>query len=337
MTNYWKRCRSLVPWACRLISSRILALACALTFVTLTSAPSAAQSWLDNFESYPLGSFPSANWTPSGNNGTSIVNSTSTSPTQSVQMFGVVGGCWAALMHRPLSVSPPYTIQLYARNGNETINGCHAIRASVQLNSGPSWTYPGRLLGTFGSNGDFLTNWPTVTTGPAYPLLNWVKVQITYELPDSKHVRMRYWINGKYYRTVTTTQSSSETQFSWLALESGEGTSWFDDVSVTSGLPTLTTTILTSTPNPSNLGQAVTFTAKVTSKSGTPPDGETLYFMKGNKVLGTGTLSAGTATFTTSAFKTGTTTIKAVYLSDSTFPNNGFAGSNSNTVTQVVQ
>jgi uncharacterized repeat protein (TIGR03803 family) len=94
---------------------------------------------------------------------------------------------------------------------------------------------------------------------------------------------------------------------------------------------TTTTTTLTSSPNPSTYGQAVTFTAVVTSKSGVPPDGETVSFMKGKTVLGTGTLSGGTAKFTTSALPAGSNSITAVYAGDS-----NFAASTSKAVKQVV-
>jgi probable HAF family extracellular repeat protein len=92
-----------------------------------------------------------------------------------------------------------------------------------------------------------------------------------------------------------------------------------------------TQTVLTSSPNPSTQGQAVTFTAVVTSYLGVPPDGETVSFMKGTTVLGTGSLNHGAASFTTSTLKVGTTYIKAVYGGDASF-----LGSKSNTVQQVV-
>jgi hypothetical protein len=76
----------------------------------------------------------------------------------------------------------------------------------------------------------------------------------------------------------------------------------------------------------------VVFTATVTSVIGAPPDGETVSFIKGLTVLGTGTLSAGTASFTTSTLKVGTTTVKAVYGGDSNFDI-----STSKAVKQVVQ
>jgi Bacterial Ig-like domain (group 3) len=93
--------------------------------------------------------------------------------------------------------------------------------------------------------------------------------------------------------------------------------------------PPSTKNKLTSSPNPSKYGQAVSFTAVVTPA---PPDGETISFMKGKTVLGTGTLSGGSANFTTSTLKVGTTSVMAVYDGDS-----NFAGSKSNTVKQVVQ
>jgi hypothetical protein len=92
-----------------------------------------------------------------------------------------------------------------------------------------------------------------------------------------------------------------------------------------------TTTTLSSSPNPSTYGQAVTFTAVVASSVGPPPDGETVTFKKGTTVLGTRTLSSGSASFKTSALKVGTNSIAAVYGGDS-----NFGGSTSKAVSQVV-
>jgi hypothetical protein len=92
-----------------------------------------------------------------------------------------------------------------------------------------------------------------------------------------------------------------------------------------------TTTTLTSSPNPSTDGESVTFTASVSSSEGAPPDGETVAFMHGKTVLGTGTLSSGSATFMTSTLKVGTTPVQAVYGGDSDFD-----ASKSKVVKQVV-
>jgi hypothetical protein len=95
-----------------------------------------------------------------------------------------------------------------------------------------------------------------------------------------------------------------------------------------------TTTTLTSSPNPSAKGEPVTFTAVVASTltSTPPPDGETILFVEGKKVLGTGSLTSGSASFTTSALPTGTHGIKAAYAGDSIFET-----SKSTTVKQVVK
>jgi uncharacterized repeat protein (TIGR03803 family) len=90
-----------------------------------------------------------------------------------------------------------------------------------------------------------------------------------------------------------------------------------------------TATTLTSSPNPSISGEAVTFTAAVNPA---PPDGESISFMEGTTVLGTGALSGGTATLSYSALPVGTSNVAAIYAGDL-----AFKGSTSNIVKQVVK
>jgi hypothetical protein len=94
----------------------------------------------------------------------------------------------------------------------------------------------------------------------------------------------------------------------------------------------LTTTTISSSPNPSTFAQAVTFLAMVDSNAGAPPDGETVTFKHGTITLGTGTLSGGSASFTTTKLKLGTTAVTAVYGGDP-----DFIGSKSKPVKQVVE
>jgi len=83
-----------------------------------------------------------------------------------------------------------------------------------------------------------------------------------------------------------------------------------------------TTTVLTSTPNPSTLGQAVKFTATVSSSSGTPTGRVT--FKDGSTTLATVTLTGGVATFTTSSLVHGKHKIVARYSGSGTFaPSSG--------------
>jgi subtilisin-like proprotein convertase family protein len=78
--------------------------------------------------------------------------------------------------------------------------------------------------------------------------------------------------------------------------------------------PATTTTTLTSNTNPSIVGQAVTFTATVTSGS-TPVTNGTVSFTDGSTLLATGVplTAGGTATFTTSTLTVGSHTIAASY------------------------
>ena len=93
-----------------------------------------------------------------------------------------------------------------------------------------------------------------------------------------------------------------------------------------------TTTVVISSLNPSTSGQSVTLTAAVTSTapgSGVPTG--TVTFNDGSATLGSGTLLAGTATYTTTSLANGSHSITAVYNSDG-----NYATSTSNIVTLVV-
>ena len=93
--------------------------------------------------------------------------------------------------------------------------------------------------------------------------------------------------------------------------------------------PSASATTVTSAPNPSSFGQAVTLTASVSVAAGTPSG--TVSFFDGATLLGTGTLSGAVATFTTSALGVGSRSITAVYGGDASF-----IGSTSPVHSQVV-
>ncbi len=97
-----------------------------------------------------------------------------------------------------------------------------------------------------------------------------------------------------------------------------------------------TTSSLTAAPNPSTHGSSVTFTDTVSASSGTPSGTVTFYSCTtsscGTKTsLGTGTLTAGEATYSTTSLSVGTTYVEAVYGASG-----NYATSTSNTVTQKV-
>ena len=99
-----------------------------------------------------------------------------------------------------------------------------------------------------------------------------------------------------------------------------------------------TSTSLTSSSNPSNYGQSVTLTARVSATSGTPSGPVTFYSCGASAAcgsttsLGTGTLNAGKATLATSSLSVGTTYLEAVYGGSTTY-----GGSSSTALGQVVK
>jgi len=94
-------------------------------------------------------------------------------------------------------------------------------------------------------------------------------------------------------------------------------------------LQTTSAAALTSSVNPSKVGQAITFTAKFTSPTVIPSGPVT--FKTGTTVLGTAQLNSGKAIFTTSTLPAGTTIVKVIYNG-----NSNIKGSSAS-VTQTVQ
>jgi len=88
---------------------------------------------------------------------------------------------------------------------------------------------------------------------------------------------------------------------------------------------------LSSSQNPSVVGQTVTFTAKITSIAGHPPNGEGVTFKNGATMLGTTSLKGGVATFETSTLTQATHTITATYAGDA-----NYASAKSAVLSQVV-
>jgi hypothetical protein len=78
-------------------------------------------------------------------------------------------------------------------------------------------------------------------------------------------------------------------------------------------------TVVTTSGSPSLINQPVTFTATVTSKRGTIPDGELVTFYDGFNAIGTGTTTSSVATFTTSSLTAKMHIIRAAYGGDATF------------------
>jgi hypothetical protein len=131
---------------------------------------------------------------------------------------------------------------------------------------------------------------------------------------------------------VLSTSFISSGTYSISAKYSGDSNNAGSTSSVLSQvIITSTTTALVSSLNPSLVGQAITFTATVSSIAGAPPNGELITFKNGSSVLGMAALSGGIASLTTSSLPAGIDTITAAYAGDA-----NFSGSTSPGLRQVV-
>jgi Bacterial Ig-like domain (group 3) len=137
--------------------------------------------------------------------------------------------------------------------------------------------------------------------------------------------------------TVLSTQPLSNGQATYATSYSGKnaykvsatyaptpGTNYGGSISqvlkeVIDALPATSATALSLSSTSIYIGQPVTMTATVSSGFGTPPDGELVTFKSGGVAVGTGTLSGGVATFTTSTLSANSHTLLAYYGGDGNF------------------
>jgi len=145
--------------------------------------------------------------------------------------------------------------------------------------------------------------------------------------------------NGTTLATLTTTSGTATYSTATLAQGSHPMTATFaGDSAHTNGVASLTqlvgvytptTTTLSSSVNPSVFGQSVTITAHVASASGVPTG--SVVFLDGATQLGAAVpVTAGIATYTTTAFTVGSHSLTANFTATGSYANS------SGTLTQVV-
>ncbi len=166
----------------------------------------------------------------------------------------------------------------------------------------------------------------TATVAPTAPGAGTPTGSVTFNFGDGNLFTST--VNGSGQASATHTYATVGT-FTVSATYSGDTNFSGNSGLVTQSLTTATSTTLTSSQNPSNIGQSVTFTAMVTSGSGTPTG--SIAFKDGGTTLGTVALAGGSAAFATSALTAGNHSITAVYGGGGVF-----AASTSAVLTQTV-
>ena len=196
-------------------------------------------------------------------------------------------------------------------NNNGAPASSTSLVASVNpVNAKQVVTYTATVLPQAGGDLTGIVNFVEgVNTIAAVPLAN---NQATYSTSYTKHEVGAHTITAAYggeLKVATGSQSDLLTEYVRNAS---------------------TSTTISTSGSPALVGQPVTFTATVTSRSGNIPNGETVEFSAGKTVLGTGTTLNGVSTVTVSFSKARTYTIKATYSGDNFFKPSG------RTLTQIV-
>lgn len=171
--------------------------------------------------------------------------------------------------------------------------------------------------------GQTVTWTATVTTTGSVPPTG--KVNFTWSIYTIGSATL----NASGVATLTKSNLNADT-YPLTAVYVGDPSNLRSTSSVVSQVVTQATSSakLSSSPNPSEPGQAVTFTATITSPTAKPTGPVT--FTVGKTVLGTAQLIGGKAKFTTTTLAAGSTTVTATFDGDSDIT------ASSASVTQIV-
>ena len=187
----------------------------------------------DGFEGYT--GFPTNWYHSAGNSEIHVENSTAHSGTNSLEMFGILDGCWGSVVSRQLNINPPWQLVCYVKNGAERGTGCHPVLGSIGLTTGPNWLFPGLGLVDFrAASGE--TNQlqsPFGMTVGTFNTNEWYKITILYKVVAANQVSVTCWLDDGLLSSRTYTNTlAPPADFTYLQLAAYEGTAWFDDISV---------------------------------------------------------------------------------------------------------
>ena len=194
--------------------------------------------WQDSFETYSPGTGVSAPWQGDGG-GNLITTSQHASGAKALELAGSPGGCWAAICDREIPMTNSLYIEFSLRPSRNHAGGCHPWVGLVGLRTTRSWSsaqgywfltlqtgagqsilggYPGQ------AGAQVLSNW-------SYD--QWNKIGVLYQ-NNQTNVDFTYFINGKQLGPYHLQNYGFENALKYLAFDSGDGTTWIDDVTITS-------------------------------------------------------------------------------------------------------
>lgn len=259
---------------------------------------------------------------------------------------------FTATVHPQFSGTPTGTVQFYADGnpmGLATLSGGQAAFSTAALTMGPH-----TIEADYSGDSSFTTSLglvkekvgtaaSTVTvTSSANPSVYGQLITLTATVTDSAGqtpTGLVVFAEGStVYGTVALSGGAAQVVLPALAAGnhtisaqySGDSSNGPAKVSYKQTITGVTsTTVVTTSAEPSTYGQSVTFTATVSGSIGTPTG--TVTFKNGTSTLGTVALSGGQATLTVTTLSGGTHTINAVYNGSSQY------ASSSGSVSQIIE
>jgi hypothetical protein len=202
-----------------------------------------------SFESVDTGTIPSG-WVTHGNSDTTVTDSVSTVGTNSLRMSGSSGGCWETTAFGEIgqdtipdgnsdAKSDKVNISFDVRPMGQADPGCHGnTNTVVLLNSENTAIYgdkennqhlikfhaDGTVEGTIGGGVDLGT----------YSVGEWIDVTMTYNRQSDAALEVTYYINDGNRGTATTEEILSSKALSHLHVNTGEYTTYMDNIQINS-------------------------------------------------------------------------------------------------------
>jgi hypothetical protein len=207
----------------------------------------------------------------------------------------------------------------FGAGGSSLVQFVHSSGTTTALASSPNPSNPGQLVAF------------TATVAAAPPGSGIPTGMVSFQ--DGNTVLGQVPLNSSGVASFSTSGLAlgSHTMLATFASDTNFAASGGSAVQSVQNTTNATNTTASSSPNPSNLGQSVTFTSTTTSSAGVPVG--TVTFKEGSTVLASSVTvdGAGHASFSTTALAVGSHTITATFTGAP-----GWANSSGNAAPQVV-
>ncbi len=254
-----------------------LQLLAALTVCFTLTCSGQAQTgyWQDSFETDTPGAPVPAPWQGDGA-GNAVVTAQHYSGASALELDGSVGGCWASLCDREIPLTNSLYVEFSIRPGSNHSGGCHPWSGLIGFRTTRSWvTAQGYWFLTLqtGATNTILGGYPTAAGVPTlsnWSYNQWHKIGVLYQ-NYTTNVDFTYFINGTNVGRYHMPSYGFESALKYLAFDSGDGTTWIDDVLVgpATMAPSLLPAVITQPASRTNAsGSTATFTVTAT---GTAP------------------------------------------------------------------